>query len=151
MVNIQEHIKRTNKTYKDAIEVREIEIGLDKDSLYGGKEIHAWMDDPVKTLGSNHRSERHNYNRDLPEVIKIFGKRFGEYLTKCIFIDHLSADNISERGQNKPRVGGVTTINIPVSLWSRINVLRLTPKDTQQQIISDAITLLENKRRDKYS
>jgi hypothetical protein len=53
-------------------------------------ELHKWIDEPTKDLGSDHRIERHYYNDDDKNTIK---RRWGE---KAVieWLFHIALDNL---------------------------------------------------------
>lgn len=64
-------------------------------SLYGveGRDIHSWIDSPVKIVGPTHQRFRHTKGM-VAEVIKIFGESYDgdAQLIENIVLDHLSMD-----------------------------------------------------------
>jgi hypothetical protein len=75
MPNHEEHCQHSEKRYG-----------------FRGDDIHTWMDEPSFFMGPAHREERHNRNRDLPIVIKMFGDKYGEDVARHIFLDHIYLD-----------------------------------------------------------
>lgn len=84
------------------------------EQLYGvrGDDIHAWMDQPSYILGPSHREERHNYRRDLPIVLQIFGAKYGDDIARQIFLDHITLDT-KERARGRPNQISTERTHIP--------------------------------------
>ena len=61
-----------------------------------GEEIHEWMDEPAKLLGSTHRKARHDPRQNLPKYLI---QMYGESLAKNIMIDHLLLDSETKTGE----------------------------------------------------
>jgi len=60
-----------------------------------GDEIHKWIDEPVRIAGRSHRQFRHDL-ASLPMAVKMFEAKYGADTVKNIFLDHLSADSLTE-------------------------------------------------------
>lgn len=76
MKTCEEHCEHTRKRY-----------GI------SGREIHEWMDSPVKVVGALHRKFRHDIKKDLPAAHAIFDRYYGPTMVENIFLDHLIADS----------------------------------------------------------
>ena len=60
-----------------------------------GRDIHKWMDEPVKLYGPTHRIVRHNKYQELPQQ---FIEQYGAELAYNIMLDHLLADEKTPDG-----------------------------------------------------
>lgn len=80
MPNLKEHCNRTLKLY-----------GTD------GKEIHQWLDNPVKLCGRNHREFRHD-TESVKLAGKIFAKKYGLAVAESIALDHIMMDHAKSIG-----------------------------------------------------
>jgi hypothetical protein len=147
--SLQEHIDHTNLFYKNSIEKCSKERNIPLIDIDGGKTIHSWVDYSVRDKSASHRVDRHNLETTLPKIKEYFGSIYGKELAEDIYRDHLSADAISERGLgNITRDDNdTTTIAITIGLWRKINKLRRNPRELQNDILLEAILLLEEKRR----
>jgi len=60
-------------------------------------ELHSWIDDPTRTLGVDHRTERHSYTGNLKEFIKGYWDDKMEGLGEKAVIEwlfHIAIDNL---------------------------------------------------------
>jgi len=66
-------------------------------SRYGvyGRDIHIWMDEPIKLYGPNHRHVRHDPNQQIPIE---FILKYGLELARNIMLDHLLEDAKTPNG-----------------------------------------------------
>ena len=68
-----------------------------KRTSYDFAELHRWIDEPTRTLGIDHRTERHSYTESLKEFIKGYwdAKRKGLGEKAVIeWLFHIAIDNL---------------------------------------------------------
>ena len=64
---------------------------------YDFSELHDWIDGPSKTLGKNHRTERHALNdADIKKIREYWGKKGKGWGDKAVieWLFHISLDNL---------------------------------------------------------
>jgi len=105
-----------------------------------GRDIHKWMDEPVKLYGPNHRMVRHDKYQELPFS---FIEKYGNELAYNIMLDHLLADQHTPDGlpiqikrRKKPEPLIQKDINEPET------ILEL-PAPTKEDIAKPTTTKLE--------